>query len=174
IGTLAATELLKRPTKSEIIDLHGPAYTINQVAAKLGGAIGKTLQVVNIPQPEWLPALLQAGLPQPLAEAYAEMYAGFGSGKIQPKGDRFVQGTTEIDATMAERVRHVVKCCFDGKRVIIFSGGETKDNDDAVLDDIRAIRDGGGYGSIIGRNAFQRPFAQGKKLLTDIMDIYAK
>ena len=59
-----------------------------------------------------------------------------------------------------------------GKRIIIFSGGEAKDSDASVLDDIRAIRDGGGYGSIIGRNSFQRPFAQGKKLLEDIMDIY--
>ena len=75
-------------------------------------------------------------------------------------------------ATLAERVRHVVNCTFNGKRIIIFSGGEAKDSDAAVLDDIRAIRDGGGYGSIIGRNSFQRPFAQGVKLLTDIMDIY--
>jgi class I fructose-bisphosphate aldolase len=74
--------------------------------------------------------------------------------------------------TLADRVRHVVKCCFNGKRIVIFSGGETKDSDHAVLDDIRAIRDGGGFGSIIGRNSFQRPFAQGVKLLTDIMDIY--
>jgi class I fructose-bisphosphate aldolase len=75
-------------------------------------------------------------------------------------------------ATLAERVRHVVNCTFAGKRIIIFSGGEAKDSDASVLDDIRAIRDGGGYGSIIGRNSFQRPFAQGKKLLEDIMDIY--
>jgi class I fructose-bisphosphate aldolase len=74
-------------------------------------------------------------------------------------------------ATLAERVRHVVQCCFGGKRVVIFSGGEAKD-DAAVLDEIRAIRDGGGFGSIIGRNAFQRPFAGGVKLLRDIMDIY--
>ena len=66
----------------------------------------------------------------------------------------------------------IVNCTFNGKRIIIFSGGEAKDSDAAVLDDIRAIRDGGGYGSIIGRNSFQRPFAQGVKLLTDIMDIY--
>ena len=92
----------------------------------------------------------------------------------QPEAAKVYGAHKPASATMAERVRHVVKCCFDGKRIIIFSGGETKDSDEAVLDDIRAIRDGGGYGSIIGRNAFQRPFEQGKKLLTDIMDVYAK
>jgi class I fructose-bisphosphate aldolase len=75
-------------------------------------------------------------------------------------------------ASLAERVRHVVSCTFAGKRIVIFSGGEAKDTDSAVLDDARAIRDGGGYGSIIGRNSFQRPFEQGAKLLRDIMDIY--
>lgn len=73
--------------------------------------------------------------------------------------------------TLAERVRHVVQCTFNGKRIVIFSGGEAKD-DQSLLDEIRAIRDGGGYGSIIGRNSFQRPFAAGVKLLQDIMDIY--
>ena len=75
-------------------------------------------------------------------------------------------------ATMTERVRHVVNCCFAGKRIIIFSGGETKDSDAAVLEDIHAIREGGGYGSIIGRNSFQRPHDAGVKLLQDIMDVY--
>lgn len=74
--------------------------------------------------------------------------------------------------TLAQRVRHVVDCTFAGKRIVIFSGGEAKDSDTAVLDDVRAIRDGGGYGSIIGRNSFQRPFDQGVKLLRDIMDVY--
>jgi len=74
-------------------------------------------------------------------------------------------------ATLADRVRHVVQCTFQGKRIVIFSGGEAKD-DTALLDEVRAIRDGGGYGSIIGRNSFQRPLPAGVKLLQDIMDIY--
>lgn len=73
--------------------------------------------------------------------------------------------------TLTERVRHVVQCCFGGKRILIFSGGEAKD-DQSLLEEIKAIRDGGGFGSIIGRNSFQRPFASGVKLLQDIMDIY--
>jgi class I fructose-bisphosphate aldolase len=73
--------------------------------------------------------------------------------------------------TMADRVRHVVQSCFNGKRIIIFSGGEAKDTP-AILEEIRGIRDGGGFGSIMGRNSFQRPKDEGLKLLRDVMAIY--
>lgn len=75
-------------------------------------------------------------------------------------------------ATMAERIAHVVQCAFDGRRIVIFSGGETTD-DTTLLDEIRAIRGGGGFGSIIGRNSFQRPRSEAIKILQSIMDIYA-
>ncbi len=73
--------------------------------------------------------------------------------------------------TLPDRVRHVVQSCFNGKRIIIFSGGEAKDTP-AVLEEIRGIRDGGGFGSIMGRNAFQRPRDEAIKLLRDVMAIY--
>jgi class I fructose-bisphosphate aldolase len=74
--------------------------------------------------------------------------------------------------TLAERVRLVVQACFAGHRIVIFSGGEAKDTA-AVLEEIRAIKDGGGFGSIMGRNAFQRPKADAIKLLKDVMAIHA-
>ncbi len=73
--------------------------------------------------------------------------------------------------TQADRVREVVRSCFNGRRIVIFSGGNAKDAA-AVLQDARDIRDGGGQGSIIGRNCFQRPHAEGMKLLSDMMDIF--
>jgi fructose-bisphosphate aldolase, class I len=76
-------------------------------------------------------------------------------------------------ATLAERVRHVIQSAFDGRRIVIFSGGAKKDNDEAVFDEIRAIRDGGGFGSIIGRNSFQRPKEHALKFLQTAMKIYA-
>jgi len=57
--------------------------------------------------------------------------------------------------TLAERVRHVVQATFNGRRIVIFSGGPAE-SDDAVLDEVTAIHAGGGFGSIIGRNSFQR------------------
>lgn len=75
--------------------------------------------------------------------------------------------------TAAERVRHVVQCAFNGKRVVIFSGGAKKDKDEDVFAEIKAIRDGGGFGSIIGRNTFQRKRADALKFLDTIIKIYA-
>ena len=75
-------------------------------------------------------------------------------------------------ATAAERVRHVVQCAFAGRRIVIFSGGATVTDDEAFLDGVRAIHAGGGFGSIIGRNTFQRPRAEALRLLSDVMEIY--
>lgn len=73
--------------------------------------------------------------------------------------------------TLTDRVKHVVESSFNGRRVVIFSGGAKKDSDDDVYDEIRAIRDGGGFGSIMGRNAFQRPKDGAVELLTTVMKI---
>ncbi len=75
--------------------------------------------------------------------------------------------------TLADRVRHVVQSSFDGRRIVIFSGGAKKENDEEILNEARAIRDGGGFGSIIGRNSFQRKRPDAVKLLRRIMAIYA-
>jgi len=70
--------------------------------------------------------------------------------------------------TLTDRVRHVVQSCFAGKRIVIFSGGEAKDTP-AVLAEVKEIAAGGGFGSIMGRNAFQRPRDEAMKLLGDVM-----
>jgi fructose-bisphosphate aldolase, class I len=90
----------------------------------------------------------------------------------QPEAKAVYEQNKVPIATAAERVRHVVQSAFDGRRIVIFSGGETKPDEAAILDEIRAIRDGGGFGSIIGRNSFQRKKPDAIKMLTDIMRIY--
>ncbi|MEX6723576.1 class I fructose-bisphosphate aldolase [Parapedomonas caeni] len=74
-------------------------------------------------------------------------------------------------STMAKRVEHVMQAAFAGRRLVVFSGGATK-GADSVYDDARAIRDGGGNGSIIGRNTFQRPKADALAMLDKIVNIY--
>jgi class I fructose-bisphosphate aldolase len=74
--------------------------------------------------------------------------------------------------SLAERVRHVVQAAFSGRRIVIFSGGAA-DTDEAVFEQVRAIRDGGGFGSIIGRNSFQRKKPDALKFLDTVMGIYA-
>ncbi|MEO6379139.1 MAG: class I fructose-bisphosphate aldolase [Caulobacteraceae bacterium] len=75
-------------------------------------------------------------------------------------------------ATPAERVRHVLECAFAGRRIVIFSGGAATFDDAALLDEIRAIHAGGGFGSILGRNSFQRSKPEALKMLGEVMDIY--
>ncbi len=78
----------------------------------------------------------------------------------------------DIDtSTEAARVAHVMQCCFAGRRLVVFSGGAAK-GADAVEQDARAIRDGGGNGSIIGRNSFQRSKEDALALLDRIVRIY--
>ena len=73
--------------------------------------------------------------------------------------------------TLTERVKHVVQSAFNGRRIVIFSGGAKSDTE-TVLNEARAIRDGGGFGSIIGRNSFQRPKPEALELLGNLMKIY--
>ena len=73
---------------------------------------------------------------------------------------------------LSERVHHVVQCAFNGRRIVIFSGGPI-DSDDAFLNEVRAIHAGHGFGSIIGRNSFQRSKPDALRLLNTIMDIYS-
>lgn len=73
--------------------------------------------------------------------------------------------------TLADRVKHIMQSSFNGRRIVVFSGGATK-GEDAVFDDARAIRDGGGNGSIIGRNAFQRSREDALALLDKLVRIY--
>jgi len=74
--------------------------------------------------------------------------------------------------TLRDRVRHVVQSTFNGRRIVIFSGGP-REEDAAVFDEVRAIRDGGGFGSIIGRNSFQRSKVEALRFLRTIIKIYA-
>jgi class I fructose-bisphosphate aldolase len=74
-------------------------------------------------------------------------------------------------STPAARIRHVVQSAFNGKRIVVFSGGEAKDLD-GVLGEVRAVYAGGANGSIIGRNTFQRPKPEALDMLGRIIKIY--
>ncbi len=90
----------------------------------------------------------------------------------QPEAKKAYEANRVPLEPLAARIRHVIQSAFDGKRIVIFSGGP-KQGDEQLLDEIRAIHEGGGYGSIVGRNSFQRPRQQAIELLGKIMSIYA-
>jgi uncharacterized protein YbjT (DUF2867 family) len=100
IGAFAAEALLTPPAKSEAVDLLGPSYSMRQLAERLGAALGKTLRVVEIPQADWASTLRQAGMSEDVADVFAELYRGFASGAIRPKGDRVAHGTTPVDEVL--------------------------------------------------------------------------
>jgi class I fructose-bisphosphate aldolase len=91
-----------------------------------------------------------------------------GLGKTHKKV--YTELTTEhpIDLT-----RYQVLNCYAGRIGLINSGGSAGDNDlhDAVVTAVVNKR-AGGMGLISGRKAFQKPFAEGIKLLNAIQDVY--
>ncbi len=93
---------------------------------------------------------------------------------VEQEESKKIYESEKIDiSTLESRVRHVMKCCFNGKRLVLFSGGVAK-TDEEVLNEISAIIRGGGSGSIIGRNSFQRPLKEGLDLLSKVAEIIAK
>lgn len=94
------------------------------------------------------------------------------SAKIEQEEAKKVYEAMKIPKdTLKDRVKHVVQSAFNGKRIVIFSGG-AKEDDNTIYEDVRAIRDGGGFGSIIGRNSFQRERKSALALLDKMINIY--
>ncbi len=89
----------------------------------------------------------------------------------QPDAKKVYQSENIDVSTAASRVRDVVNSCLGGRRLVVFSGGAKK-GVDAIFDDARAIRDGGGNGSIVGRNTFQRSRTDALAMLAKLVEIY--
>lgn len=88
-----------------------------------------------------------------------------------PESKKIFDAGTIPHQTISDRIKYMVKTCFDGRRLIIFSGGVTKD-DATLLDEIKGVNLGGGNGSIIGRNVFQRSETEALHLIDKIQKIY--
>lgn len=94
------------------------------------------------------------------------------SAKVElPEAQKVYQKYEIPVATLTDRVRHVVQSAFNGRRIVIFSGGAAV-ADEQFFNEARAIRDGGGFGSIIGRNSFQRKKEDALKFLSTVIGIY--
>jgi class I fructose-bisphosphate aldolase len=100
--------------------------------------------------------------------------------KVKPPSKHIEQGDAKkvyeaqgirVDK-LSDRTRHVVESAFNGRRIVIFSGGEAKGTQE-LLDEVRELARGGAFGSIMGRNAFQRPKEEAIQLLRQVMDIFA-
>lgn len=79
---------------------------------------------------------------------------------------------TKIDiSTLHDRISHVMKATFNNRRIVIFSGGAAK-SEEEIYHEISEICKGGAHGSIIGRNVFQRPKNEALRMLENIIKIY--
>lgn len=105
IGRFAAQALLSPPQGREIVDVFGPAYSMRQVARALGEALGRDLQVIDVPALRQSDTLAEAGVPRQIADAVAEMFAAFNAGLVTPQGERSLVGTTPIDEVIRDLVR---------------------------------------------------------------------
>ena len=100
--------------------------------------------------------------------------------KVKPPGEHIEQEAAKKVYTeheinlkkLSHRIRHIIESCFNGRRVVIFSGGPAKGVEE-ILAEVKELACGGAFGSIMGRNAFQRPRKEAIKLLHTVMDIYA-
>lgn len=94
------------------------------------------------------------------------------SDHLEQKDAKKVYEAEKVDISdQTKRVAHVMQSAFNGRRIVVFSGG-AKSSSDTVYDNARAIRDGGGNGSIIGRNTFQRPRKDALEMLAKLVEIY--
>lgn len=89
----------------------------------------------------------------------------------QPEAAKVYEKSKIPIATLPDRTRHVLQSTFNGRRIVIFSGGATK-SEAEVLEEVKGLAAGGAFGSIMGRNAFQRPKAEAIKLLNTVQDIF--
>ena len=95
------------------------------------------------------------------------------TGVVSLEAAKKTYATQNIDiSTLAARVKHVVQCCFNGRRIVVFSGGEFGGDVNTLYDGIRGVYQGGANGSIIGRNTFQRPRDEALALLDGIIGIF--
>ncbi len=90
--------------------------------------------------------------------------------EIEAAKKEYIKNNVDV-STLEKRVHHIVESCFKGRRLVVFSGGDAK-GVDGIYEDTRAIRDGYGNGSIIGRNCFQRSRVEALKMLDKMVDIY--
>jgi class I fructose-bisphosphate aldolase len=89
----------------------------------------------------------------------------------QPEAKKVLETTKIPIATLADRVKYCVQAAFGGRRIVIFSGGAAKSTPE-VIEEVRQLNQGGAFGSILGRNAFQRPYADGLSLLKQVIAVY--
>lgn len=155
-------------------------YEEIQVAAKEAKKAGLAVIIWSYPRGEQLSKEGETGIDVVAYAAHIAAQLGAHIIKVKPPSAHIEQDAARkvYEAQgikvgqMSERIRHVVQSCFGGKRIVIFSGGEAKGTTD-LLEEVKGLANGGAFGSIMGRNAFQRPKKESIELLHQVQNIFA-
>ena len=108
IAAIAVQELLADTRSSEAVDIVGPEYTERQVARSLSDALGKPLEVMPIPEPGWMDALMKAGFASHIAQSLTDLYRADEQRLLGPRGNRSIRANTDIDTTVQHVLAKVV------------------------------------------------------------------
>lgn len=97
IGAAIANALLNPADGTKVVELAGREdWSVQDVAAALSSLLGKPVQAVSAPVEAAHEGLKQAGVPEPMAALYAEMYAGLAKGVVRWETTQQVRGTTAL------------------------------------------------------------------------------
>ena len=163
------------PASDDSLEMYGEISQITEEAKAKGLAV----VVWSYPRGGDLPKEHETSIDVSCYAAHIACLLGAHIIKVKPPKETIYDKKAEeaykkmgVDvSTLAKRIELVKRSCFDGRRIVIFSGGETKD-DASLYGEIEQLAKGGSNGSIIGRNAFQRPKKEAIAMLNQIMDIY--
>lgn len=89
----------------------------------------------------------------------------------QPDTDASPEPYRSLQEDAAQRTARVVRSA--GRTMVLFSGGEKNDDDDAVLRKVRFYMQAGATGVMFGRNMWLRPFEQALRLSREVHRIMA-
>jgi uncharacterized protein YbjT (DUF2867 family) len=103
VGRIGAQTLLQDWQGNRVIEISGPiSYSSKDVAAALGGAIGRPIAAVAVPRDSWVDTLAQNGMPADRSGAYIELVDSLNSGWIDfgVPGTEQSKGTTDLVTTV--------------------------------------------------------------------------
>ncbi len=142
--------------------------------------VGLPVVIWAYPRGKWLSKAEETSVAVVAYAAQIAAQLGANIIKVKPSTSHLTEGSAIANPyvqngipvqTIEERTKHIMDAAFHGRRIVIFSGGVVK-NDDQVLEEVQGLAKGGAFGSIMGRNAFQRPKKKAIELLHQVMDIY--
>jgi len=143
------------------------AYTRNNYFAKDGKDYNVAADLTG--QANHLAATIEADIVKQKQPTFNGAFTDLKFSKTDPRVYSELSSDHPIDLT-----RYQVVNCYMGRAGLINSGGDSKGATDLAEAVKTAIinKRAGGMGLISGRKAFQRPMADGVKLLNTIQDVY--